>query len=287
MRFLKRLSPLLLAMLSLCSLSLVACKEEIIKNSTPTRPSVESELPESVTSEESANSEASSNSENQNNIFTATSCDVTIHTVLAEDKKSVLIEATPLYHIYNLQIETKFVLEGNAVDSHINTFEKAPAQKTISFQVYLSDSILEKEEQINIYQCDVINGQYTARISHIQLGSSFINPNHPSASEQITCFEMVISEDGKSAHISFLPAVNLYGLSIEFSCTLNDERIWCSQSITPAAIFKDQLYCCIVYVPGIYQQQGFTIQEIGASFVFDDRQYPYSAPNEYYWAQFE
>ena len=57
MRFLKRLSALLLSMLSLCSLSLVACKKEIVKNPATIRPSVESELPESVTSEENATSD--------------------------------------------------------------------------------------------------------------------------------------------------------------------------------------------------------------------------------------
>lgn len=286
MRFLKRLSALLLAMLSLCSL--VACKEEIIKNSTPTRPSVESELPESVTSEESATSdnvepensttsESSSESDSSNveapadkkEFFQASIYDVEISGKMASDKLSVEITVVPKFNIHNLQIETRLIINAKAQEVYANTIERAQKGESYIFIVSLSE-VLQNVTTIKYYDYDVIAGEYDAESIETDEVSYSLTFND---SRTVAKLSGVLSREVCLYDVTI--SVKLF---IDEDWTIFDEQIIKLEKLPEFFSFS-------IYLPQVFKDQELKIQTGKAEFIGYYR-YPKSA-NEAYWAQFE
>ena len=336
MRFLKRLSALLLAMLSLCSLSLTACTKDLVKDSTPTRPSVESELPESVTSEESATSdedgktsehfpdseelippviedsttseetvESSSpeNTKTEKNFFPANYYDVTFNTVLATDKKSILVEVTPKYHIYNLQIEIKFLFISMNCYSyadmesevHLNTFEKASANKTISFRVYLSDERIKENFEIGIYEYDVIGGEYYTTTDYLSrsIDTVYANDSNLTKADSDLKIDFSFSIDKTYLIINLYAEKNLYNVQLDtyFGLASYKDLLVYSEPQLVTIDFLPQgqhrSYC--LAIPDYFVQQNLSIYLVRFTRYMEYRISPsgnLTATDEY-WAQFE
>ena len=288
MRFLKRLSALFLSMLSLCSLSLVACKKEIVKNPATIRHSVESELPESITSDEnatsdyvepenSATSEASSESGSSNveapaerkEFFQASIYDVEISGKLSSDKLSVEITVIPKFNIHNLQIETRLIINAKAQEVYVNTIERAKNGEKYVFNVSLSE-VMQNVTVIKYYDYDVIAGEYDAESIETDEVSYSLSPTNFRKSADI------------GISIPYLKC--LYNVTIRIKLYIDDDWIIFDEHI----IEVDKIPGGISFSVDLSQafvEQELTIQtgEISVIGYYRDAK----AANEAYWAQFE
>ena len=288
MRFLKRLSALLLSMLSLCSLSLVACKKEIVKNPATIRPSVESELPESVTSEEnatsdyvepenSATSEASSESGSSNveapaerkEFFQASIYDVEISGKLSSDKLSVEITVIPKFNIHNLQIETRLIINAKAQEVYVNTIERAKNGEKYVFSVSLSE-VMQNVTVIKYYDYDVIAGEYDAE----------------SIETDEVSYSLTFNDTRTVAKISGVLArqVCLYDVTISIKLFIDEDWTIFDEQIIKLEKLPE-FFSFSIYLPQAFKDQELKIQTGKVEFIGYYR-YPISA-NDAYWSQFE
>lgn len=246
MRFLKRLSALLLAMLSLCSL--VACKEEIV-------------IPDAYSEVSSETSSSEKDWSKYPFAYFINDDEVDFQSTLSADRKSVLIDATPLFDVSDLKIQTTFLFSNNEIDSHINSFENAPAGKTLSFRVYLSDSLIKEGKTIEFYDYTIIGGVYGDIHSGAIRTTSSSNPDD----NYWLTFSFDIAEDRKSVLINIKPKLNLYELKFEIYFNLSTEifnNTTSSQVIILDFLPKEKIWSTRIYFPKPFLSQNLLIDTV-------------------------
>lgn len=256
----KKFKYVLLAILSVFVFAFSACEKEEAK--TPTTP------PAPTTPTPTTPTPKPEKEEDSTVYYDATYYDVSFCSVVAEDKLSVLIEVTPKYDIKNLKIETVFLFNSNdKEDSHINEFLNAPKDKTISFRVYLSDSLIKNEKKVEYYEYAVVGGQYQADVANYDVMTSGTGSEthtltlHTSSCIIDTIIDIVLSENKTNLLIHITPTYNLYNLKMFVHFKIASMINIYAEDIIIGNTPANRLITYRVHLPNYLIEQGITIDD--------------------------
>lgn len=164
----RKFKYVLLAILSVFVFAFSACEKEEVKTPTtppapttptPTTPTTEEDPdPEPETPEEPPEEETTQTLEK---IFKATNEDIVVSSSLSDDRFSVQLEITPQFFIYNLTIEIALIVNETTTEKSLQTFQYAIADKKITCNVTLSET-LQEITTIKYYTYNVVDGHYSA-----------------------------------------------------------------------------------------------------------------------------
>ena len=287
MKFLKRASCLLLALIStlIFSICITGCEED-----TPSSQSSFSEESISSITENPSESSPDSNPNEDDTFFKATFDDVIFDTVPADDGLSVLFNVTPKFHIYNLTIQVRYLYLGVSVHHESKTFEQAPAYQTISFRIYQPERYHASGNRIVIdtYEFDVVEGLYSAtQETFLYTFNSYQeNPNN-----DILAAGFLIAEDKKNVLVDISTYTNVYDLEITTTINLQHHSI-----AAKSVIVKNIEYCSAnriltfrFFPESHFLEQNLPIQsvELTISGVKHIPPQKGSTPTADYWKQFK
>ncbi len=225
MKFTKRLCFLLLAILSVFVFALAGCNDNSTSSSSSSSSSSKysnsssssssSNNPESPTPESPTPETPPSTSEEQQpakkEFFNATFYDCDFNSTFSDDRYNVTIEATPKYHIYNLQLRIKLYWLSSDYATVVKTFEQAPAYQKITFTVKSPNIKLSNGHRILIdwYELEVIGGVYDAEVKTFEC-----NLTTEETENDFALYHYTVADDKFSSLIEIKTKLNIYDLKI-------------------------------------------------------------------------
>lgn len=235
----KKVKYVLLAILSVFIFAFASCKDDVA-SSTP------------------QSSSSPKQSSSKSNYYDATSYDVIFNSIVADDKLSVLIEVTPKWNIENLKIETCFIFSLTNTDKHVVEYANAPKDKTISFRVYLSEPLIESGKKIDIYQYDIVGGQYQADTDSFH-GTAFYSEGVLKITQDDAIIEAIISEDKQSILFSITPNYNVLDLKLYVRFNIAENISVEADKVKLGYSPATKLINYRVFLPHSFIEQGFEI----------------------------
>lgn len=212
----------------------------------------------------------------------ATDNDVTFTSTLSDDRLSVLIEVTPKFHICNLSIKTTFYLDRGGKNIHHFTQERAFANKTISFRIYLSEDHIKEGIRINLYDYHVSSGVYLAKESSIN--EVFNGTDITSDNSYIVC-RINLEVNKQSAFLQIYFKENMHSLEFEIDYTDNFGRSISFQKIKLDSIDQYGTYCKLIDFPDYLSLQNIELENLRCTVkgIYIHSATNSTEPDEHYW----